>query len=91
MSAPSKLEAILLNVGCVHKDSEYDIDLLRQLLVGEIGTQDQRAAVTRILSQIRPKKLHHTKIARVLMLNSNESPKGRTTYADRGIAISDLI
>lgn len=91
MATPSKLESALQRVHSVMPAAEADIDLLRQLLVGEIGTQDQRAAVTRILSQLKPKKVHHTKIARLLNFGPSEQPKPRTLYMDRGTKISDLV
>ncbi len=61
---PSRLEAHLMARSATgsHLHGEQ-LDLLRLLLEGHIGTKEQRATVIRILKQIKPAKNYTQKLA----------------------------
>lgn len=51
---PSPLENFLLRCQPIDRSREGDVDLLRQILMGELGTPNQRSSIMRILGQVRP-------------------------------------
>lgn len=50
----SPLEEALLNAQSAIDGAEHQIDILRQILIGEIGTKDQRSMLIRIIKQNSP-------------------------------------
>jgi len=58
----SLLEEHLLTVTPQDKQRERDIDLLRSVLTGELGTTNQRNALLRIISAVKPQVDVHDKL-----------------------------
>lgn len=52
----SILESALLNVRGIDPHAEHEIDTLRSILQGTIGTKAQRAMIIRVLKQVEPRK-----------------------------------
>jgi hypothetical protein len=52
----SLLETALLRAPGIDPHAEHEIDTLRCILQGTVGTKAQRAMVIRVLKQVEPKK-----------------------------------
>jgi hypothetical protein len=82
---PSRLESLLLNDarGAI-ATKEWEVDILRSILRGEIGTPAQRAQLTRLISQFKRRKSAIGWIATNVFRGvvSGDAPFSRATYTN---------
>lgn len=68
----SKLSVVIAKI----ETAEWQVDLLRNVLSGEVGTPDQRNALIRIIDQVKLRRPLMAKLERALNITSQV----RSTY-----------
>lgn len=75
----SALEDMLRAAQPIQPTCEHEIDVLRDVLRGQLGTADQRSALIRIIKQNTP-DVHTRKGLVKLMTNLRANPATRNSY-----------
>jgi len=74
----NNLEQLLLSTPSIKSGAEWQVDVLRNVLLGQIGTKAQRAALIRIIKQnlrYKNRNIHHR-----LLIELGEKTQNDNTY-----------